>query len=406
MTERPAENWDVLVAGAGMVGAAFAASLAQSPEGGALRIAVIERQPFVPRAGDELFDPRVVALTEASRLLLEDAGIWTGEVAAGACPYRHMEVRDSEGTGLIEFHSADVQRDNLGHFGEPSLLAAVADRQLGALANIELIYGSIAKVAAAEDGSGATLWLDGGASLSAPLLVAADGANSLVREQCGFVLRSWDYGHSAVVATIRTAAVNGATACQWFTPHGPLAFLPLRTAAGDCHYSSIVWSQDHQVADRLMALSDEDFCRALSRASEARFGEVLEVSRRYCHPLRQRHATHYVKPGVALVGDAAHTIHPLAGQGVNLGFADAGALVEEIVRGLGRGLAVGDASTLARYQRRRKPDNLAMMAAMEGFKRLFANGDPVLRVLRNRGMSGLNVLGPVKNQLIRRAMGF
>nr|NIR99224.1 2-octaprenyl-3-methyl-6-methoxy-1,4-benzoquinol hydroxylase [Gammaproteobacteria bacterium]NIT64837.1 2-octaprenyl-3-methyl-6-methoxy-1,4-benzoquinol hydroxylase [Gammaproteobacteria bacterium]NIV21796.1 2-octaprenyl-3-methyl-6-methoxy-1,4-benzoquinol hydroxylase [Gammaproteobacteria bacterium]NIY33417.1 2-octaprenyl-3-methyl-6-methoxy-1,4-benzoquinol hydroxylase [Gammaproteobacteria bacterium] len=229
-------------------------------------------------------------------------------------------------------------------------------------------------------------------------------ARSRVREQCGFPLRERDYGHSAIVATIRTGAGHGHTARQWFMPRGPLAFLPLTDGQRSERYCSIVWSQDHDVARELMDLDDEAFRGALGRASEGALGPVEWVGRRYSFPLYRRHAPEYVRPGVVLMGDAAHSIHPLAGQGVNLGFADAATLVEEIVRGVLRNLPVGHVSTLERYQRRRKPDNLAMMAGMEGFKRLFASDISLLRVLRNRGLSGVDRLLPVKKQIIRLAM--
>jgi len=171
------------------------------------------------------------------------------------------------------------------------------------------------------------------------------------------------------------------------------------------HHCSIVWSQDTAEAERLMSLDDEQFCSALSRASEHCLGDVHEVEKRFAIPLRQRHAKDYVIPRVALIGDAAHSIHPLAGQGVNLGFADIEVLAEEIARGANREIDLGDLSVLKRYQRRRKPENLATMAAMEGFKRLFAAQPPAVRLLRNMGMSTLNELTPVKNQLIKIAMG-
>jgi 2-octaprenylphenol hydroxylase len=400
-----AEQFDILVAGAALVGAAFAARLASSEAGQGLRIAIIDKHIATEVVRAEKFDPRVVALTEASRRLLFGAGIWTEAVARQACPYAHMEVRDGEGTGFIAFDCSEVQQPNLGHIVENAVVVASAHQRLQALDNVTVIEQGIAGVQRQGEG-GLLLHLDDGTTLTAPLVVAADGANSLIRERCGFALRSWDYGHSAIVATIRTAKPHGQTACQWFSPTGPLAFLPLRSEDGDSHYSSIVWSQSHEVAQQLMSLDDASFCQALTRASEERFGAVDSVSRRHSFPLRQRHSSDYVQAGVALVGDAAHTIHPLAGQGVNLGFGDVAVLAEEIERGLARGLGVGHLSTLERYQRRRKPENLAMMAAMEGFKRLFASSEPLLRVLRNSGMSGLHGLAPVKNRLVRKARGF
>lgn len=411
------ESYDVIVAGGGLVGATFAARLANHPDLCGLKVAVVDRQfhsagPDTENAKtEERFDPRVVALTEASRQLLEASGVWSSQMMKRACPYHHMEVRDGQGTGFIEFDCYDVHQDNLGHIVENSVIVAAAHRQLESLDQVSPVTAGVSGLTLGDglsDGKsdGVSLQLDNGDSVSAPLLIAADGANSFIRSQAGFRLRSWDYGHTAIVATISTEQPHQMTACQWFGASGPLAFLPLKSDGEDGNYCSIVWSQEPAACEALLAMNDEDFCEALGFASEHRLGAILGVSRRFSFPLRQRHAADYVRSGVALVGDAAHTIHPLAGQGVNLGFGDVSVLVDELARGQRKGLAIGDSSVLERYQRRRKPENLAMMAAMEGFKRLFAGTDPVLKVLRNQGMSRLNQLAPVKNQLIRKAMGF
>lgn len=406
------DRFDILIAGAGLVGAATAALLARSPQGRSLQIGLLEAKPFSGPAPAGEFDPRVVALTEASRLILADIGAWSAIAATRCCPYRLMSVRDSEGTGLVEFDCADLHRPDLGHIVENSIVVRVLLEVIAQLDNVELICPAVVrdiKNTATGDGDGrpggVRIALDNGESLQTALLVAADGANSRIRDNCRFRLRNWDYGHSAIVATIRTAEHHGFCARQWFMPTGPLAFLPLRSSDGDCHYLSIVWSQQQSEAERLLALDDLQFCQALSRASEHCLGSVLQVSRRFCLPLLQRHAVDYVQPGVALVGDAAHTIHPLAGQGVNLGMQDAKVLVEELCRGLERGLPAGDISVLQRYQRRRKPENLAMMAAMESFKRLFEQRAPALTLLRNAALSRVNRLGAVKTLLVRQAMG-
>ncbi|MDX1504614.1 MAG: FAD-dependent monooxygenase [Spongiibacter sp.] len=190
-----------------------------------------------------------------------------------------------------------------------------------------------------------------------------------------------------------------------WVPEGPLAFLPLADAAGSGRYCSIVWSALPDVATQLMGLDDDAFAQSLTRHFEGRLGEVLACSKRFSFPLRQRHAVDYVKDGIVLVGDAAHTIHPLAGQGINLGFADAQALADELKRALRRGLMLSDNVALARYQRRRKGDNLAMMAAMEGFQHLFESPAMPLRLARNLGMSLLDRAVPLKRQIIARAMG-
>jgi 2-octaprenylphenol hydroxylase len=405
MSQTEIKPYDLVIVGGGMVGASLAALVAQLPQARDLRLAVVEAKHFSRELNGELFDPRVVALTESSRHMLEGIGVWAGAVADSACPYRFMKVRDSEGTGAISFDGAEVQRDNLGHIVENAILQGTLLRHIEQLDNVSLIYQSVERVGRNGKGNPYLIFADG-SHLETTLLVAADGANSSIREQFDFPLRSWDYGHTAIVGTIRLEKPHGYTAWQWFMPTGPLAFLPLRSSDGDCHHASIVWSQNHPEAERLMALEPADFCRELTWASEGALGRVLDIGHRYGLPLRQRHAANYVSPGVVLVGDAAHTIHPLAGQGVNLGFGDVQALAEELGRGLSRGLDVADASVLQRYQRRRKPQNLAMMAAMESFKRLFGESMPVVRLLRNAGMSHVDRVGPLKKQLIRRAMGF
>ena len=248
------------------------------------------------------------------------------------------------------------------------------------------------------------LQLADGAALRADLLVAADGALSRVREMLDFRTREWDYGHRAIVTTVQVERPHRETAWQRFLPSGPLAFLPLPGASGR-HYCSIVWSLREELVDDLLALDEPAFCAALGAAFEHRLGAVQACSARFAFPLRQRHAVDYIQPGVALVADAAHTIHPLAGQGINLGLQDVAVLAEEVSAGLARGSSPGQLDVLRRYQRRRKGENLAMMAAMDGFKRLFEQEALPLRWLRNVGMRGVGQLKPLKQQLMRHAMG-
>jgi 2-octaprenylphenol hydroxylase len=221
----------------------------------------------------------------------------------------------------------------------------------------------------------------------------------------GLPTREWDYDQQAIVATVRSKQVHQYTARQSFSRTGPLAFLPLQADNGDEHFCSIVWSQDTLEARRLMALDDVAFNAELARAIELPEDSVEAISRRFAFPLCQRHAMNYTAPGFALVGDAAHSIHPLAGQGANLGYGDVAVLLEELKRARKLGLNPGDALVLGRYQRRRKSENLTMMAAMEGLKQLFGRDELPLRWLRNQGMNWLNQLAPLKNRLATEAMG-
>lgn len=402
---------DVIIVGAGLAGSSLACALAQGDSH--LRIALVESQvaaPLAMRLEDKVagYDPRVSALTLASQQFLEDLGAWStlSEQRLGA--YREMHVWDAEGTGFVDFSAADIQQPQLGHIVENRLLLANLMAELKSLLNVHCLMP--AKLAAMNYEEGVrSVILEDGRELQAPLLIAADGANSFIRRTAGLETREWDYQHHAIVATVKTAKHHQYTAWQRFLSSGPLAFLPLGNAIEDAescgYFCSIVWSTSPEQAEQLMALDDGAFSKALGEAFEYRLGDIQAVSRRFSFPLRQRHAKDYIQPGLALIGDAAHTIHPLAGQGINLGFSDVQVLAEEILRARKRAVALSDESILQRYQRRRKGDNLAMMAAMEGFKRLFAEPRLPIRWLRNSGMRVFNQAAPLKHAVIRRAMG-
>ena len=391
---------DLIIVGAGMVGSTLALALEHS----GLDILIVDGSPLSvsPFDAQAPFEPRVSALSMASQRILERLGAWPGIAARRACPYGEMRVWDGSGTGSIHFAAASVHAETLGHIVEnrvvqDALLDRLHDSQIGLL-------GSARLEQLRRSGDGWLLTLADGRELRAPLLVAADGANSAVRRLAGCATREWDYLHHAIVTSVRCERPHQATAWQRFTDDGPLAFLPL-ARQGDEHWCSIVWSTVPAEAERLMALDDEAFRHELGKAFEWRLGQVTTVDPRVCIPLRQRHAKRYVESGLALIGDAAHSIHPLAGQGVNLGFLDAAVLAEVLLHALQRGEQANDVRVLSRYERRRMPHNLAMMAAMEGFERLF-QADPLpLRLLRNSGLNWVDELPDAKALFVRRALG-
>lgn len=403
--QQPPLNADVVIVGAGLVGSAMACSLAAEDEG--LRIVVIEpgAEPLCYQ-GEE-FDPRVVALTRSSQELLESVGVWDEILAERACPYTDMDVWDAAGTGQIHFDCREVQQLNLGHIVENSVVTRALLKRMSGFANITLLQPALVSDRVVEHGSSRLLLKDG-REVSAPLVIAADGANSKLRQLAGIETREWDYGHHAIVTTVRTEKPHQHTAWQRFLDTGPLAFLPMQLELADgvdSHYSSIVWSIEPEQANQLMALDDEQFMLRLSEAFEYRLGAVTGAAQRFSFPLRQRHALHYAEDGLALIGDAAHTIHPLAGQGVNLGFLDAAALATEVLRARRRQLPLSEPSILKRYQRNRKSHNLGMMSLMEGFKRLFSANDLPIRWVRNEGMRRLNSVSILKNAVAKQAMG-
>jgi len=400
-------DFDVIVLGGGIAGAALARSLSAS---GRVKLALVEARavdtsgPRAPAAASpEDFDSRVSAITPASQRILEGMDAWDAIAGARLCPYTHMQVWDADGTGQIDFAAGEVDAPALGHIIENRIINAALTQGLDHRAGVSLL--APARLAALDvEEDHVTVTLEGGEQVCAKLLVAADGALSRVRQLAEFRTREWDYGHTALVTTVETTLHHRDTAYQRFLSSGPLAFLPL-PSQGERNFCSIVWSSEADVAEELVALEDADFQQALAAALEHRLGEVIACAPRVAFPLRQRHAVDYVKPRIALVGDAAHTIHPLAGQGINLGISDIAALSEVLAAALARDEDPGSLAVLRRYQRRRKGENLAMMAAMDGFKRLFGERALPLRWARNRGMDWVSRSGPVKQQIMRQAMG-
>jgi 2-octaprenylphenol hydroxylase len=403
------KHYDILIVGASLVGASIACAIAGDPSCTGLRIGIVEPEAPPERYSGDEFDPRVVALTRQSQRFLETLGVWSAIARERLCPYTRMYVWDGEGTASIEFNSKDLREENLGHIVENSVVLRALLDHLQAYPNVEILRGR--KIAQVYNGFAdrgdqrATLVLDDDQTVETTLVLAADGGNSKIRELLAMKTREWDYDQDAIVTTVRSERPHSLTAWQRFTHTGPLAFLPLASEDGDLHYSSIVWSIDRELAPALMALDDKAFARRLGLAFEHKLGEITRVARRFSFPLRQRHALDYAQPGFALVGDAAHTIHPLAGQGVNLGLADAQSLAAEIARAMRRRVPLSDYSILQRYARSRKGSNLGMMALMEGFKRLFGSRRPELQVIRNLGLRQVDGLPRLKNLLARQAMG-
>ncbi|WP_372741999.1 FAD-dependent oxidoreductase [Neptunomonas sp.] len=400
---------DIVIVGAGMVGLTAALSLAASGQ----KIVLLENRDVNPATvADEVgaqqlngYDPRVSALTCASQQLLTHVGAWPYMQQLRISPYTDMDVWDGEGSGHIHFSSRDLHELALGHIVENRVSVAALYQAASQVDNLTLVGGAavtqLSEPESAGDTSYRLLSCADGTQWRAKLVVAADGALSKIRQLAAIPMWEWDYGHHAIVTTVRTGQRHQSTAWQRFTEDGPLAFLPL----DDPHCCSIVWSTSPDHAASLMELDDDAFCAALTREFESRLGAVLWADQRYVFPLRQRHAQYYVQPGLAVIGDAAHTIHPLAGQGVNLGLMDAAALAEQVLIAVERGEDIGSEAVLKRFQRQRQGANLQMSAGMEAFKQLFGHQQPVLKLIRNIGMNTLDKLSPLKQHIVMQAMG-
>ena len=389
------DHYDIIIVGGGMVGAACGLALG----GSGLRVAVVEARAAQPYDAAAPTDLRVSAITQASQRIFAALDVWPTIAARRISAFREMRVWDAAGSGAIHFDSADIGTATLGWIIENQVIQSALWEGLATQNNIEVLCPALPVDVSFDEGA-ARVVLDDGRTLSTQLLVAADGADSRVREMAGIATQGWQYDQQGVVATVTPQRSHQDTARQRFLPEGPLALLPL--GDGRC---SIVWSTAPEQAERLLALDETAFCHELSVASDGVLGEILATGPRAAFPLRLQHARDYVRPRLALIGDAAHCVHPLAGQGVNLGLLDAAALAEVLLDARQAGRDIGVLKTLRRYERWRKGDNLLMMGIMDGFKRLFGATWSPLRYARNAGLNLTDHLQPVKNLIMRRAMG-
>ncbi|EXU75033.1 FAD-dependent 2-octaprenylphenol hydroxylase [Erwinia mallotivora] len=390
------QTYDVIVAGGGMVGLAVACGL----QGSGMKVAVLERETPPVLTASDVPTLRVSAINAASERFLQHMDVWNQIVACRASAYHAMEVWDRDSFGHITFDDQQQGLPHLGHIIENTVIQQALWTKASEQRDITLIPGAQLQQVAFGDNE-AFVTLNDGTMIGARLLVAADGANSWLRNKADIPLTFHDYEHHALVANIRTRQPHGAVARQVFHGEGILAFLPL----SDPHLCSIVWSLPPQEATRLQSMPAEVFNQQLSVLSDLRLGLCTLESERETFPLMARFARSFATHRLALVGDAAHTIHPLAGQGVNLGFMDAAELVGELKRLHQQGKDIGQHLYLRRYERRRKYSAAMMLAGMQGFRELFDGNHPAKKLLRDVGLSLADKLPGVKPRLLKQAMG-
>jgi 2-octaprenyl-3-methyl-6-methoxy-1,4-benzoquinol hydroxylase len=389
------ETLDVIIAGGGMVGAAVAAALGQA----GLSVALVEGgDPPAAVADDAPFDLRVSSLNLASRQLLEAVGAWDFIPAARRCPFLHIEASDEEERHHIHFSAAELGVDNFGHFVENRVIRRALWQRLAELPTVTTLCRT-GPVAWVPGGHRSLLELDSGRMLAARLVVGADGAGSRIRELAGIETRDQDYHQRALIVNVETRLPQQDVSWQRFTPAGPQAMLPLPG-----HHASLVWYDSPEATLAREALDDDALRQAIEAAFPSRLGGIEGITGRGSFPIRRRHAERYVRQRLALVGDAAHVIHPLAGQGLNLGLQDAEALSRRVIAAFQAGDDPGGRQPLAGYARERRPQTLAMIAAMETFHHVFTGAAP----LRHAGGAGLSVaerLAGAKRQVMRHALG-
>ena len=395
MNNKVSAEYDAVIIGGGMVGLTIACALGQQ----SFKVAVVEAiEPQDISAVDD-YELRVSAISKSSQQVFRSINVWDGILKRRACAYQHMHVWDSTGEGKIHFDAAELGLDSLGHIIENRVIQYALYEQCQTLPSVEcLCPKKVNEIIYSETSS--SLVLDDGSTLGTKLLIGADGANSRVRDAADISINSAPYEQKGVVAVVKSTRHHQDTAWQRFLPSGPLAFLPL--SDGSC---SIVWSAENQRADELLEMDEEQFARELEQAFDFTLGKVESVSQRAAFPLVRRHAEKYVKRGLALIGDAAHTIHPLAGQGVNLGLLDAAALAEVMLQARTSAKDIAALNTLRKYERWRRADNSLMMYSMSGFKNLFSNEQAGLSMMRNMGLNLADSLGLVKHKVMRHALG-
>ncbi|WP_318356403.1 FAD-dependent 2-octaprenylphenol hydroxylase [Enterobacter sp.] len=390
------QSVDVAIVGGGMVGLAVACGL----QGSGLRVAVLEQNAPVALADNAPPELRVSAINAASEKLLTRLGVWSEIVAHRASCYHGMEVWDKDSFGRITFNDESMGYSHLGHIIENAVVHQALWQKAQQCTDVTLITpAELQQVAWGENE--AFLTLKDASMITARLVVGADGANSWLRDKADIPLTFWDYHHHALVATIRTSEPHNAVARQVFHGDGILAFLPL----SDPHLCSIVWSLSPHQAKAMQGADDATFNQALCVAFDNALGLCQVESERQVFPLTGRYARQFAAHRLALVGDAAHTIHPLAGQGVNLGFMDAAELINELRRLHREGKDIGQHLYLRRYERSRKHSAALMLAGMQGFRELFAGQNPAKKLLRDVGLKLADTLPGVKTGLIRQAMG-
>ena len=386
------QQYDITIVGGGMVGACLALALSRFDQ---FTIALIEARHVEPLTADDPFDIRVSALTKGSEAILKNLGIWSMLSPARLSAFSDMKVWETS-ESQIHFNSADMGTSNLGHIIENRQLQQTSFSLCQQQANIDVICP--AKPVAIDNQQ---LRLEDGRIVKTQLIIAADGAHSAIKELANIQTKGWSYHQKGLVCNVTTEHPHQNTAWQRFLTDGPLAFLPLK----DNHQCSIVWTLKNDDADRLLSLSDDEFIDELNVAFEERLGKVTHISHRDAFPLQLRHAETYIKPGIVLVGDAAHTIHPLAGQGANLGMQDALALADTLSALLNRQKDIAQHRYLRPYERARKTEAVKMIAAMDGFKFLFDGNDPVKKLIRGVGLAATDKLTTVKQAFVAHAMG-
>lgn len=393
-----APAFDVAIVGGGLAGMTLAALLG----GAGLRVALVERQSLQTLL-EPVRDTRTTALSWSSRQVLDAAGLWQ-PLAPYAAAMTDIRVADKDSRIALHYSAADVQAEAFGYVVDNHVLRRVQAERIAALDTVEVV-GPAEVSGMSVEGQHATLQLAGGAALRARLVVGADGRNSLLRRLAGIDSIGWPYRQTALSFNMAHEHPHNGLAVEHFMPTGPFAALPLTDLEDGTHRSAIVWSEKPRRAEALLKLPPEDFARVLQGVVGEHLGRVRVLGKPVGWPLHFQHAYRYAAPRLALVSEAAHALHPIAGQGLNLGMRDLAVLAELIVDRARLGLDIGDAALLARYERWRRGDVTLLAMVTDGLTRLFSTDFAPVRIGRRLGLGAVGQLPRLKRMLIHSAMG-
>lgn len=390
-------RFDVIINGAGLVGSSIAIGLAKA----GFKVLVIEFHPLEKLYPQDDYGLRVSAFTPSSKKWLEYVDAWDGLQHTGRItPFLHMHVWDEGGMGELTFDAAGTGSDALGWIMDNEATQGILIDRALKLDNITILDNT--KLESFERmGNDVEVTLSNGDQYVTELIVGADGGRSMVRDWANIPTTGWSYGQKTIVGQVRPEKSHENTCWQRFLDNGPLALLPLND--GRC---SLAWHTTYEEADELLALDPAEFSDRLSEGLQWKFGRIEIAGQLGAYPLRLNHAQMYVRENFALAGDAAHSIHPLAGLGVNIGYLDSATLVEELMNAKKAGISLGDLTMLKRYEKRRKAHNMLIMGSMDLFKRSSTSQSKVVKGARNLGLSAANKLPFVKRKLARAAMGY
>ena len=403
------DNFDIVIAGGGMVGVSLALQLG-SVLPAATRILLVESFTLPTASSDgspryhPAFDARSTALSYSSRLIYEQTGVWEA-LSAGVCAIDSIHVSTRGRFGSTLMRATEHGWPALGYVAENAWLGQTLLHQLHRAARVE-IRSPANVVAATPSVHGVRLELsDQAAAIDASLLLVVDGAASGLREQLGITITEKPYRQHALVANVATAQPHRGCAYERFTDEGPLALLPLLPAADGQYRSSLVWTLPPASAAQLRAGSAEDFLRVLQQRFGYRLGRMVKVGERHEYPLTLVQATEQVRQGIVIMGNAAHALHPVAGQGFNLALRDVAELARVLAEGMAAGLSPGDLGLLQRYKQRQQPDQDRTIAFSDRVPSLFMQADPLLGLGRDLALAGLDIMPGLKQQFVRYAAG-